>query len=89
MHVRWHRYRLREEDYQALIEKQNGCCAVCEEPFKGTPHIDHDHNCCPYDKNGPTCGNCIRGLLCGRCNTFVGFVEKGNQFERIAKYLGL
>lgn len=86
-HTRYHRYRLREEDYLALIEKQNGLCAICEEPFEGTPHVDHDHSCCPY--GGPTCGKCVRGLLCRRCNTFVGFVETGNHFKKIEKYLGL
>ena len=35
--------------------------------------VDHDHNCCP--ENGKSCGKCVRGLLCMKCNFTVGTVE--------------
>ena len=34
--------------------------------------IDHDHSCCP-GSNG--CAGCVRGLLCGACNTRLGSLE--------------
>lgn len=56
----------------------------CHEP--GT-HIDHDHSCCPRDKFNRTkysCGKCIRGVLCNKCNTALGMVDDSTQ-----KMLGL
>lgn len=37
--------------------------------------IDHDHSCCPGGKR--RCGLCNRGMLCGPCNTNLGFFEAG------------
>src|SRR4029077_2130187 len=31
--------------------------------------VDHDHNCCP---GAHSCGKCIRGILCGTCNSALG-----------------
>lgn len=45
-------------EYDRLLTKQNGVCAICGRPPKTRKlHIDHDH------KTGR-----IRGLLCVRCN---------------------
>lgn len=58
-----------------MVDAQDGLCAVCGQP-ETTVHyrtgkvqrlaVDHDHYCCPGKKS---CGRCIRGLLCERCNT--------------------
>ena len=70
------RYRLTEKDYYLMLEKQSNCCARCDEPFKNqTPHVDHNHFCCP---SGFTCGKCVRALVCRDCNTTIGHYEKGN-----------
>lgn len=68
--ARKYKYGLTEEAYNALLEQQGGFCACCGlvEP----EHIDHDHSCCPTAK---TCGNCVRGLLCRKCNVFIGYIE--------------
>lgn len=34
--------------------------------------IDHNHSCCP---GGNGCAKCVRGLLCGACNTRLGSLE--------------
>lgn len=52
----------------ALLRAQDGCCAICR-AILGTPHIDHDHTCCP---GGDACGSCTRGLLCASCNHMLG-----------------
>ncbi len=64
-----HRYNLTEERYKALLFFQDGACACCREPFTSTPRVDHDHNCCGSSKS---CGECVRGLLCDRCNRLLG-----------------
>ena len=66
------RFNISLEQYEALLAKQNYCCAGCgkHQDVVGTLSVDHDHRCCP-DRN-KTCGNCIRGLLCKICNFAVG-----------------
>lgn len=69
------RYGLTEEEYNDLLEAQNGGCAVCGSKVPGGPgrfHVDHDHMCCP---SGKSCGRCVRGLLCIQCNTAAGLLQ--------------
>jgi hypothetical protein len=52
---------------------------MCHEPFGDAfPQADHDHRCCEKQvkATAKTCGECIRGLLCFRCNTALGYIEK-------------
>lgn len=47
--------------------------------------VDHDHQCCPI---GGSCGKCIRGILCTKCNTFLGhYGDRIPLFERAIEYL--
>lgn len=69
-----------------MLQKQGHACAMCHEPFEGGQRIfaDHDHNCCEkqYKATAKTCGKCVRGLLCFRCNTALGYVEMYGELAR-------
>lgn len=65
------KYNLTLADYDRLLDAQNNTCAVCGADSPGgvgSWHVDHDHACCPKR----SCGKCVRGLLCTKCNTGLG-----------------
>lgn len=65
----WRRYKLTIDGYETLLAIQGGRCAICgTKPGKTRLAVDHNHLCCPGRNS---CGNCIRGLLCGTCNRRV------------------
>lgn len=70
----WRRYKkeygIDEHDYRLMHMLQGGRCAICympEELIRKGLVVDHNH------ENGQ-----VRGLLCGACNTGLGFF-KDNQ----------
>ena len=69
------RHNITAREYDEMLFKQKGRCAACGDfPREGTRlAVDHDHACCPSSRD--TCGNCIRGLLCERCNWTLGKVN--------------
>ena len=70
------RYGLSEAEYEALVTKAAGCCAVCGQGEKKLV-IDHDHD------TGK-----VRGLVCMGCNTFLGFLENYPElFDQATRYL--
>jgi Recombination endonuclease VII len=89
----WTLYRLTWEDYQEILAKQNQLCAICHKPFADNPrliHVDHKHGCEHEGKGQKSCRDCVRGILCHRCNIFVGWIE--TDYERVGDlldYLGL
>jgi hypothetical protein len=67
------RYSTSLETYDTMRQRQNNCCP-CGKGFDTTsPNVDHDHACCAALKS---CGKCVRGLLCGRCNKVLGMLEQ-------------
>lgn len=83
-----YRYGLTPEQYDALLLAQGGGCAICKttEPrgkSKEFFSVDHDHSCCPGVRS---CGKCVRGLLCIRCNNSVGWFETHR--AEMESYLG-
>ena len=67
-----------------LIEQENKC-AICFRSFTGTPHVDHNHECC---KPRTSCEKCRRGLLCSDCNLGLGrFADDIVILERAIQYL--
>ena len=82
----WSSHRLTKEDWESLYLSQGGLCAVCKSAKAGK--VDHDHSCCP--SAGFSCGNCVRGLVCARCNTLVGYYERDpKSFSDVLRYLGV
>jgi hypothetical protein len=55
---------------QEIFEMKKGGCEVCGSHERLT--LDHDHSCCP---TGKSCNNCIRGILCHKCNTAAGLLD--------------
>lgn len=92
----WSTYRMAPEDYLALLARQGGVCAICASGDAGPStskfgtdkqrfSVDHDHRCCPGDRS---CGDCVRGLLCGPCNRGVGiFRDSPHTLRAAASYL--
>ena len=70
-------YKISVEDWQALLDKQNGHCAICLNTDRLA--VDHDHACCPGKES---CGACVRAILCGRCNTLLGLAEESEEYLR-------
>lgn len=89
----WQLYRLPWNDYLEIFDRQEGACAICRERFGDNPKlidVDHDHKCDHPGKGTKCCRACVRGLLCHRCNIFVGWVE--NEHRRlpgVLAYLGV
>lgn len=80
------RYGLTQEQFDQMLEDQGYACAMGGEPFEDGQQIciDHDHACCPVVPGRETrcCGRCVRGLLCFRCNTALGYVEMYGELAR-------
>jgi hypothetical protein len=72
-------HRLSEEQYEFLIDSQDGTCFFCQRA-QASICVDHDHDCC-NEKFG--CPECIRGVLCQACNSRLGWYETNRElFEK-------
>ena len=52
------------EQYEALFARQGGVCGICRKPPREPLYVDHSH----------ATGE-VRGLLCRKCNTGLGFYD--------------
>jgi hypothetical protein len=73
---------LSADERDALAALQGGRCAICGR-IGLRLEIDHDHRHCPGREG---CRVCIRGALCGRCNTALGRFGDHN-IPRLVAYL--
>jgi recombination endonuclease VII len=76
------RYGVDPSWYSETLRKQNGGCAVCgTRPGQRKLHVDHAHSHCSDDK---ACPECVRGLLCTKCNTGIGMFDENPALFRLA-----
>ena len=63
------------EQIEKWITTEKLACPGCHRSFTDDvrPAIDHDHQCC--DSKYSQCGECVRGLLCTRCNVRLAYIE--------------
>lgn len=81
------RYMMTPIQFRDMYDRQGGACAICGYKFtsRTSIHVDHDHSCCP---TGVSCGGCVRGLLCRRCNTLIGQADDDlNVLRKAIAYL--
>ena len=78
------RYGISHSERDQLLEAQGGVCAICgtDKPLGRGWVIDHDHACCPGIKS---CGKCIRGILCTKCNLMIGLASDNIETLRLAQ----
>ena len=75
----WYEETLRDQDYKCAI-----CGETCPPISSVRLAIDHDHRCCQW---GRACDKCRRGLLCSKCNTALGHLEKTDWVKKARAYL--
>lgn len=74
-------YGIEPEEYDTIVEKQDGKCAGCLVPLEELDprsiHLDHDHGT-----------GAVRGLLCHDCNISLGYSrDDPSTLRRLADYL--
>lgn len=74
------KYGLTLEQYEQMLVKQGGVCAICGTDKNSGGHmlvVDHDHE---TEK--------VRGLLCHKCNRAIGLLgDNIDLLKRAAEYL--
>lgn len=75
---RW--YGITPEQYQAMLDRQKGCCAICHyRPEEGGKRLSVDHSHASMH---------IRGLICSWCNDGLGrFKDSPSILRSAIKYL--
>jgi hypothetical protein len=73
---RFQKYGITRDEFDNLLKKQGGVCAICKKELK-TPCIDHCHKT-----------NTVRGILCHSCNRGIGLLQDdSNILFNAHKYL--
>lgn len=75
-----HRYNISLDEYNIMFNNQNGCCWICnihQNELDKPLYVDHCHDT-----------NKIRGLLCHKCNCFIGYADDNiEKLKRAIEYL--
>jgi hypothetical protein len=76
-----HLFNLTIEDYENLLEEQEGKCAICGVTENKTVGTMKTHNFC-VDHDHET--GKVRGLLCNNCNRGLGLLKDSEELLRKA-----
>jgi len=80
------KYNLTEEDFDNLLESQNGLCAICDIELDQSWTRNHKSNRLVVDHNHKT--GKVRGLLCTMCNKGIGLLKDDSSVvQKAANYL--
>lgn len=75
--ARWARrkakYGITRDQYEALLDEQNGRCKICGGNFGYDLRVDHNHG------TGE-----VRGLLCANCNSGIGYLKDDPEIMKSA-----
>lgn len=80
--IRRRAHGLTADERDALAGMQGGLCAICARSGQRL-QVDHDHRHCPGSTG---CRQCVRGYLCGRCNSALGWIGDNN-IPALLRYL--
>lgn len=85
-------YGITADEYDRILEVQNGRCAICVRAsgLRKRLSVDHDHAQAILDGHAEEsgCPECVRGLLCSTCNKMLGHGRDDPEFfHRAAEYL--
>ena len=70
-------YGITIDQYEAMVELQEGRCAICEKDFGKKLYVDHCHDT-----------GRVRALLCQKCNSGLGmFDDRADLIDRASAYL--
>lgn len=83
------RYGVTPEQVDELHREQGGRCRICQvhedDLVIKRLYVDHDHDHCSKRQG---CPDCVRGLLCMRCNSTIGFMDESpDRLIAAAEYL--
>jgi hypothetical protein len=72
------KYGITKEQFDKIVARQSGRCAVCEDRFseENPPHVDHCHRT-----------NFVRGLICRDCNVAEGRLRTPEIAFRMYQYM--
>ena len=77
-------------DYDTYLEMAKDGCNICGQFTERHLQVDHDHNCCNGYKS---CGECVRGIVCNRCNQTIAKYDSGKirldhpLYENVKEYV--
>lgn len=67
------KYGISKEQYEEMVSRQGGLCAICRFPNEKPLRVDHNHDT-----------NAVRGLLCDSCNQGIGQLKDDVQILKAA-----
>jgi hypothetical protein len=80
-------YGLSPGQHALLLDYQGGVCAGCIESRKYNLCVDHDH---ALERAGKPPLECVRGLLCKRCNKVLAVVgDNPDTLTRLGAYIAM